>query len=270
MRTGKSLAASEKVRRLQTALHAKAKESPSFRFYSLCDKVWSYEVLFTAWQDVRRNGGTAGTDGTTIANIEAQGVDQWLEELARDLKEGTYRPTAVRQVLIPKKQRGKFRPLGIPCIRDRVAQTAAMLILSPIFEADLQPEQYAYRPERGALDAVNRVHQLLRQGHHEVVDADLSDYFGPSCGTDEVRRPSRKRWANAGLDQGMAGNGSGRGRRQRRQTPHEPGAQGKERHSARSTDLPSTQQHLHASFHSGLEGIGLRSKLLREDRQLCR
>ncbi len=162
MRTGKSLAASEKVRRLQITLQAK--ESPSYRFYSLCDKVWSYEVLFTAWQDVRRNGGTAGTDGTTIA--EAQGRDQWLEELARDLKEGTYRPTAVRQV--PKKQRGKFRPLGIPCIRDRVAQTAAMLILSPIFEADLQPEQYAYRPERGALDAVNRVHQLLRQGHHEA------------------------------------------------------------------------------------------------------
>ncbi len=135
---GKSLAASEKVRRLQTTLQAK--ESPSLRFYSLCDKVWSYEVLFTAWQDVRRNRGTAGTDGTTIANIEAQGVDQWLEELARDLKEGTYRPTAVRQVLIPKKQRGKFRPLGIPCIRDRVAQTAAMLV------ADLRS-----RPATGAV-----------------------------------------------------------------------------------------------------------------------
>ncbi len=233
MRTGKSLAASEKVRRLQIALHAKAKESPSFRFYSLCDKVWSYEVLFTAWQDVRRNGGTAGTDGTTIADIEAQGVGQWLEELARDLKEGTYRPAAVRQVLIPKKQRGKFRPLGIPCIRDRVAQTAAMLILSPIFEADLQPEQYAYRPERSALDAVKRVHQLLRQGHHEVVDADLSDYFGQIPHADLMKSVARRvsdgrmlGWVKAWLemaveeDDGKGGKRrTNRARRERKGTP---------------------------------------------------
>ena len=113
-----------------------------------------------AWQQVRRNGGSAGVDGETFKNVESYGVDRWLGELARDLKDGTYAPKPVRQVLIPKKQPGKFRPLGIPCIRDRVAQTSAMLVLTPIFEADLQPEQYAYRPERRAHDAVRRVHRL--------------------------------------------------------------------------------------------------------------
>ena len=136
MGTGASLSAPERVQRLQTALHVKAKESPGFRFYSLSDKVWRADVLAVAWQEVRRNGGAAGVDGQTVADIEAYGVERWLGELARDLKEGTYRPEAVRQVLIPKKQRGKFRPLGIPCIRDRVTQTAAALMLSPIFEAD--------------------------------------------------------------------------------------------------------------------------------------
>ena len=140
MGTGEGLAASERVQRLQTALHAKAKGAPDFRFYSLSDKVWRDDVLAVAWQAVRRNGGAAGVDGETVADVESQGVDGWLGVLARDLKEGTYRPQAVRQVLIPKKQRGQFRPLGIPCLRDRVAQTAAMLVLSPIFEADLEPE----------------------------------------------------------------------------------------------------------------------------------
>ena len=178
VKTGENLVALEKVQRLRKTLHAKAKEAPGFRFYSLCDKVWRLDVLRVAWQEVRRNGGSVGVDGEAIADIESSGVDGWLGELARDLKEGTYRPNAVRQVLIPKKQRGKFRPLGIPCVRDRVAQTAAMLVLSPIFEADLAPEQYAYRPGRSAGDAVKHVHRLLNRGHREVVDADLTDYFG--------------------------------------------------------------------------------------------
>ena len=156
----------------------RGKEAPGFRFYSLSDKVWRDDVLAVAWQAVRRNGGAAGVDGETVADIESFGVDRSLGALARDLKEGIYRPQAVRQVLIPKKQRGTFRPLGIPCLRDRVAQAAAMLVLSPIFEADLPPEQYAYRPGRRAHDAVRRVHRLLTTGHREVVDADLSDYFG--------------------------------------------------------------------------------------------
>ena len=212
MGTGESLTASERVQRLQTALHAKAKGAPGFRFYSLSDKVWRDDVLVVAWQAVRRNGGTAGVDGETVADIESFGVDRWLGALARDLKAGTYRPRAVRQVLIPKKQRGKFRPLGIPCLRDRVAQTAAMLVLSPIFEADLQPEQYAYRPGRAAHDAVRRVHRLLTTGHREVVDADLSDYYGQIPHADLLRSIARR------VSEGVAGDGGGGGRGGRRRT----------------------------------------------------
>ena len=144
MITGESLKGSDKVRKLQTVLHVKAKEEPDRRFHALIDKVWRADFLMEAWEQVRCNGGSAGVDGETVENVESYGVDRWLGELARDLKDGTYTPKPVRQVLIPKKQPGKFRPLGIPCIRDRVAQTSAMLVLTPIFEADLQPEQYAY------------------------------------------------------------------------------------------------------------------------------
>ena len=178
MKTGANLTASDYVRRLQTTLHAKAKGTPGYRFYSLCDKVWRADVLAVAFRDAQRNGGAAGVDGETWADIKAYGVERWLGEQAQDLKNDTYRPKAVRQVRIPKKQRGKFRLLGIPCIRDRVAQTAAMLVLQPIVEADLQPEQYAYRSGQNALDAVKQVHRLLNHGHHDVVDADLSNYFG--------------------------------------------------------------------------------------------
>ena len=178
MTTGYHLTGSKKVRKLQTMLHAKAKEEPERRFHALADKVWRMDFLQEAWVRVHRNGGSAGVDGERFADISARGVEAWLGELSRDLREGTYRPKPVRQVLIPKKQPGKFRPLGIPCIRDRVAQTSAMLVLEPIFEADLQPEQYGYRSKRSANDAVKRVHKLLNTGHNEVVDCDLSNYFG--------------------------------------------------------------------------------------------
>ena len=176
--TGENLTGSDKVRKLQTVLHAKAKEEPDRRFHALIDKVWREDFLAEAWKRVRRNGGAAGVDGETFADIESVGVGRWLGELVRELKDGTYTPKPVRQVLIPKKQPGKFRPLGIPCIRDRVAQTSALLVLEPIFEADLQPEQYAYRPGRSAHGAVERACRLLYERHHEVVDCDLSNYFG--------------------------------------------------------------------------------------------
>jgi RNA-directed DNA polymerase len=171
-----SLATPVSVQKLQTALHAKAKEAPSFRFYALYDKVYRKDVLAFAYQCCRANGGAAGVDSQTFENIEAYGLERWLDELAQELKSRTYRPLAVRRVYIPKPD-GKRRPLGVPAIRDRVAQTAAVLVLELIFEADLQPEQYAYRRDRGALDAVRQVHKLINTGYGEVVDADLSSYF---------------------------------------------------------------------------------------------
>jgi len=171
-----SLATPESVQRLQAALHAKAKGEPNYRFYMLYDKVHRRDVLAHAYKCCRANRGAAGVDGQTFEAIEAYGVERWLGGLAEDLKKKTYRPSAVRRVWIPKPD-GRKRPLGIPTIRDRVVQMAAVLVLSPIFEADLAAEQYAYRPDRGALDAVRHVHRLLNTGYTEVVDADLSGYF---------------------------------------------------------------------------------------------
>ena len=171
-----SLRPPDKVRKLQETLHAKAKGSPGYRFYALYDKVYRADVLEFAYRSCRHNGGAAGVNGERFEDIEAYGTERWLGELAEQLRDKTYKPEAVRRVSIPKPD-GSKRPLGIPTVRDRVVQTAAVLVLEPIFEADLQPEQYAYRPGRSALDAVRSVHALLRTGHTEVVDADLSGYF---------------------------------------------------------------------------------------------
>jgi len=173
---GMSLAPPPKVQKLQAALHAKAKGAPTYQFYALYDKVYREDILAHAYACCRANRGAAGVDGQTFEDIEAVGLERWLGELANDVKEKTYRPQAVRRVHIPKPD-GKLRPLGIPTLRDRVVQTAAALVLGPIFEADLDPEQYAYRPNRSALDAVQAVHALLMDKHTEVVDADLSGYF---------------------------------------------------------------------------------------------
>jgi RNA-directed DNA polymerase len=171
-----SLRPPDKVRKLQETLHAKAKGSPGYRFYALYDKVYRADVLEFAYRRCLQNGGAAGVDSERFEDIEAYGTERWLGELAEELRNKTYRPEAVRRVWIPKPD-GSKRPLGIPTVRDRVVQTATVLVLEPIFEADLQPEQYAYRPGRSALDAVRSVHKLLNTGHTEVVDADLSGYF---------------------------------------------------------------------------------------------
>ena len=171
-----SLTTPESVQKLQTALHDKAKKSPAFRFYALYDKVYRKDVLTFAYACSKANGGVAGVDGQTFEDIEAYGAERWLDELTLELKNQTYRPLPVRRVYIPKPD-GKQRPLGVPAIRDRAAMMAAVLVLDPIFEADLQPEQYAYRRDRSALDAVRRVHKLINTGHREIVDADLSAYF---------------------------------------------------------------------------------------------
>ncbi|NGZ26483.1 MAG: group II intron reverse transcriptase/maturase, partial [Magnetococcales bacterium] len=173
------------------ALHAKAKGSPDFRFYSLYDKVYRKDVLEFAWMRCKANGGAPGVDGQTFEMIEKQGVERWLGELAEMLRERRYQPGAVRRVWIPKPN-GKQRPLGIPTIRDRVVQTAAMTVLEPIFEADLQPEQYAYRPERSALDAIRRIHGLVNTGHTAVVDADLSGYFDSIPHAELMKSVSRR------------------------------------------------------------------------------
>jgi group II intron reverse transcriptase/maturase len=159
------------------ALHAKAKSAPGYRFYALYDKISRDDILAHAYAQCRSNKGAPGVDGQDFADIEAYGVQRWLGELALALSEETYRPDPIRRVFIPKAN-GKLRPLGISTLRDRVCMTAAMLVLEPIFEADLPPEQYAYRPGRNAQQAVIDVEETLFRGHPEVVDADLADYFG--------------------------------------------------------------------------------------------
>jgi RNA-directed DNA polymerase len=171
-----SLEPPEKVRKLQTALHAKAKGSPGYRFYLLYDKLYREDILEYAYRRCAANGGAAGVDGQSFAAIESEGRKRWLDELAQELKERRYQPQAIRRVYIPKPSGGE-RPLGIPTVRDRVVQTAVVLVLAPIFEADLPPEQYGYRPGRSGLDAIREVHTLINTGHLEVVDADLSGYF---------------------------------------------------------------------------------------------
>ena len=181
-----------KVGKLQAALHTKAKNSPDYRFYALYDKVYRRDVLAFAYVRCLNNGGVPGVDGQSFDDIEEYGTrtSGWTN-WRKNSGSGMYQPQPVRRVYIPKGD-GKQRPLGIPCIRDRVVQTATMLVLEPIFEADLEPEQYAYRPGRSALDAVRLVERLVRSGHTEVVDADLSGYFDSIPHAELMKSVSRR------------------------------------------------------------------------------
>ena len=171
-----SLATPEKIRTLQRKLYRKAKAEPAFRFYLLYDKIYREDIRRHAYALTRANAGAPGTDQMTFAAIEASGLERWLAGLREELVSKAYRPDPVRRVSIPKPDGGE-RPLGIPTIRDRVVQTAAKLVLEPIFEADFEDSAYGYRPARGAVDAVKEVHRLICRGYSDVVDADLSRYF---------------------------------------------------------------------------------------------
>ena len=171
-----SLTTPEKIRSLQRKLYCKAKAEPAFRFYVLYDKICREDILHHAYRMARANAGAPGVDGVTFAQIEEQGLEAWLAGLREELVSKTYRPDPVRRVMIPKHGGGE-RPLGIPSIRDRVIQTAAKIVLEPIFEADFEDNAYGYRPARGAVDAVKDVHRHLSRGYTDVVDADLSRYF---------------------------------------------------------------------------------------------
>lgn len=171
-----SLTTPEKISSLQRKLYGKAKAEPAYRFYRLYDKMYRPDILEHAYALARDNDGAPGVDGVTFETIEASGVEGWLAALREDVAARTYRPQPVRRVMIPKPGGGE-RPLGIPTIRDRVVQTAAKLVLEPVFEADLDDCAYGYRPKRSALDAVQLTHRLIRRGYTDVVDADLSKYF---------------------------------------------------------------------------------------------
>src|ERR1700694_4005215 len=165
-----------KIRMLQRKLYQKAKEEPDYRFYLLYDKIYREDILNHAYALAKSNQGAPGVDGQSFAGIEAAGLGEWLNGIRNDLRAKTYTPQAVRRVNIPKPGGGE-RPLGIPTIRDRVVQTAAKLVLEPIFEGDFDPNAYGYRPKRSASEAIQAVLILLRQNHTDVVDGDLSQYF---------------------------------------------------------------------------------------------
>ena len=171
-----SLTTPESVRKLQNALGTKAKNEPACRFHQLYDKVYRADILAHAYELSRANGGAPGVDGVTFEQIESEGREKWLASLREALHDKSYQPAAVRRVMIPKPGGGE-RPLGIPTIRDRVAQRAAVLVLQPIFEADFLPALHGYREGRSAHGAIGEIKESLRGGLTEVVDADLSRYF---------------------------------------------------------------------------------------------
>ena len=167
----------DKVRHLQRRLWVAAKRSPERRFHALMDRVSRADLLWEAWRRVKRNRGGAGVDGETLAAVEQYGVERMLSELGAALRAGGYRPPPVRQRYIPKAD-GRQRPLGIPTVRDRVAQMAVTLVLAPIFEADFRASSYGFRPKRNATQALKSLRVRGARGGTHVLDADIRDYFG--------------------------------------------------------------------------------------------
>jgi RNA-directed DNA polymerase len=229
---GVSLTTPEKIRMLQRKLYKKAKREPEFRFYLLYDKVYRPDILEFAYRRCRANRGASGVDGETFEKIESAGTEGWLRDLGEDVRTERYRPKPVRRVMIPKPGGGQ-RPLGIPCIRDRVVQMAAKLVLEPIFEADFEESAYGYRPRRSAQGAVGKVLELLRSGYTEVVDADLSGYFDTIPHAELMRSMARrvvdckmlrlvKMWLKAPVEERNGETGRTRltgGKRSKRGTP---------------------------------------------------
>jgi len=208
------------VQKLQAALQAKAKESPSYRFYLLYDKLYRDDVLEYAYRRCKANKGAPGIDGQEFADIEAYGEERWLGELADTLHRKTYRAEAVRRVWIPKGN-GKLRPLGVPRITDRVVMTAAAVVLEAIFDADLPAEQHGYRPNFSAHTAVRAVHRLINTGYTQVIEADLADYFGSIPHAELLKSVARrvsdrhllhliKMWLDAPVEEDHGGRGKRR------------------------------------------------------------
>jgi RNA-directed DNA polymerase len=165
----------DKTRELQRKLYLAAKRSRERRFHALYDRIFRPDILWRAWEEVRRNGGSAGVDGATIEDVEQEGVAQFLSQIGQDLKAGKYRPSPVLRVYIPKSD-GRQRPLGIPCVRDRVVQQACKIVIEPIFEANFQDNSYGFRPKRSARQAIKVVREALVRGWY-VIDADIQSYF---------------------------------------------------------------------------------------------
>jgi group II intron reverse transcriptase/maturase len=172
----KEMSSRERVQMYQRKLYLKAKQEKGFRFYILYDKIFLNFLLEQAWERVKANGGSPGIDGITFEGIEAAGVGEFLKTLSEELRQQTYEASAVKRVWIPKENGGK-RPLGIPTIKDRVAQMACKMVIEPIFEADFEDSSYGFRPKRSAQEAVAKIKEHLKKGRTEVYDADLSNYF---------------------------------------------------------------------------------------------
>ena len=265
-----SLETPEKIRTLQRKLYCKAKAEPAFRFYVLYDKICREDILRHAYALARANAGAPGVDGVTFEQIEASGVEAWLAGLREDLVSKTYRPDPVRRVMIPKPGGGE-RPLGIPTIRDRVVQTAAKIVLEPIFEADFEDSAYGYRPRRSAIDAVKEAHRLLCRGYTDVVDADLSKYFDTIPHADLLKSVARrivdrhvlwliKLWLRAPVEE-RDGDGT---------AAHERWQEQQARHAARRGRQSVALRHLHEPVPEALAPDETRRGVPRARRLLCR